>query len=239
MVHTAKQIILSSSICIFSFVGIGVLCLPARKYRVNILCLVSALLICGGYTEAFAQIILSGSEINKSFFHLDIKIGNITDITKIWSETFDGRRRYEIKFLQPTEVHDDNGNDGFLSEVGVFENDNKINVYDWSSPDCSIEKYALFKKDSDIYLLISRRKISMKNDNYISPQNMKAQQEVSFYLMKRYKTSIDQDDYVSIGREMFFLRVSKLLSSQEACESDDVYSIMSDMFARYVSDRRG
>jgi len=145
--------------------------------------------------------------INKSNFLLNQKVfAPIKAISKIWYENLSGQRRFINYFLSEVSL---DGKIYYQNIPMIDSNGKNVEISDWDSPDCSISKFILYKKDDSIFLMTSVRK-----DGFPKPQNEPSEQKVIGYLL----TTSDE-----IGKNpIFFKQVFMIESSKAICSSHEV-----------------
>lgn len=172
-----------------------------------------------------AQTIIRGNEMKATNIVGRGTRPELNGIYKTWQESFDGNSRFKFQFFgiydEPLAARK------FPHEILVFDGNSKIDVRDWDSADCSIEKIILAIPDEKkIFLVVATRATSESID--IIPQNNPMPQIIKLYELRK------NNDSAPGYSNYFFRKISQVKTSRLACDESDVYGLMENFIHQSV-----
>ncbi len=166
---------------------------------------------------------IRGDQLDQSInSYTNDELGPLAVVIKAWNDTYDARSRFDISFYSSVpEFH--NARSAFLQTIRIYDGNKDIQVHDWDSAECSLEKIVLVRKQASIYLVVANRSSTDKSTEII-PQNAPAPQTLRlFQLTEVGKASLQQGHGKS---RVFFQKVTEHKTTDELCSADEVYRAM-------------
>jgi hypothetical protein len=176
----------------------------------------------------WAQTTLRGDQLKTLNSFDKGEFGAIRVITKTWHEAFDGWNRFHISFFgyysDPEIVR------GFMQEIGIFDGSQPIEVYDWDTADCSLEKMMLIRnRDYKVYLITGSRTF-VPGDTRIVPQN-----EPQPQIVRIFELVPNSSGSPGFPRAYFTKIIETTTGKQAVCEAADVHRMMKGIFEDFIN----
>ena len=183
------------------------------------------LFVCG---VAGAQEVIRGDQLETITSYGKGELASIRTVIKSWQESFDASNRFQISFFgyypEPAIARN------FMQEIKVFDGSKPVNVYDWDSADCCLEKMTLIRdKLKIVYLITAGRTFGFFTDKGdIFPQNEPSPQTIRIYML------VGNSGDLGFPRN-YFKKIAEAKGIGTACKSSDVYSIMRKFFNENIN----
>ncbi len=108
-----------------------------------------------------------------------------------------------------------------MESITIYDGKKEINVFDWDSADCSLEKILLAKDDSNnnIYLFVANREWPEKLKDML-PQTEPSPERIKiFQLVKNIKHEFERP-------QSYFEKISEYKTKEYACTGEEVYALV-------------
>jgi hypothetical protein len=166
-------------------------------------------------------LIVKGEGLDKSITAYDEgELGPIKSVLKVWNETYDARSHFDI-LLYGYFPQIRNPGRLFFQAIKIFDGKTEVQIHDWDSADCSLEKMMLIKSRSSVYLVLAHRS-SKENSTEIISQNAPAPEVLRLFEL----TEVGKAKNEYGKSHIFFQKTAERKTTEGFCGADEIYSAM-------------